>query len=204
MLFRSQFEARRLAEAVLGNPNSTRDWGIGLADLTPAGMFFGAEEGYNTFQRGLQAGDPATAGLGALEAGLSILEAAPLAGAGIKAAITPAMRQAINTLRADAIGAGRAIARGDTEMLGEVFQRGGEPRSLGAAAPETTAQSSVGADILGMTLRATPRLAELFDRAGITVDSPLEEIASTLRRAGRSDILDPRTAEELISGMKGK
>ena len=131
-----QFEARRLAEAVLGNPNATRDWGIGLADLTPAGMVFGTEEGYNTFQRGLQAGDPATAGLGALEAGLSILEAAPLAGAGIKAAITPAMRQAINTLRADAIGAGRAIARGDTEMLGEVFQRGGEPRSLGAAAPD--------------------------------------------------------------------
>ena len=35
----------------------------------------------------------------------------------------------------DMIGAGRAIAQGDTEMLGEVFQRGRPPQSLSAAAP---------------------------------------------------------------------
>ena len=132
------YESRRIAEAVMGNPNATRDIGIGLVDLTPAGLFFGAEEGYNTFLQGYNAGDPMTAGLGALEAGLSVLEAAPLTGAGIKAlrkSITPAMRQAIDTLKADAIGAGRAIAQGDTEMLGEVFQRGRPPQSLSAAAP---------------------------------------------------------------------
>ena len=131
------YESRRIAEAVMGNPSATRDIGIGLADLTPAGLFFGAEEGYNTFLQGYNAGDPMTAGLGALEAGLSVLEAAPFAGAGIKAlrkSITPAMRQAIDTLKADAIGAGRAIAQGDTEMLGEVFQRGRPPQSLSAAA----------------------------------------------------------------------
>ena len=132
------YESRRIAEAVMGNPNATRDIGIGLVDLTPGGLFFGAEEGYNTFLQGYNAGDPMTAGLGALEAGLSVLEAAPLTGAGIKAlrkSITPAMRQAIDTLKADAIGAGRAIAQGDTEMLGEVFQRGRPPQSLSAAAP---------------------------------------------------------------------
>ena len=146
-----EFEARRLAEAVIGNPNSTRDFGFGLADLTPAGIIFGAEEGYNTFQRGLSTDDPLTAGLGALEAGLSVLEAAPMVGAGVRGLrelATPAMREAINTLRADAIGAGRAIMQGDTEMLGEVFQPSGTPTSLGAAAPdpnaagaETTAQN---------------------------------------------------------------
>jgi hypothetical protein len=52
--------------------------------------------------------------------------------------------QAIGDLRArseqsfantisDVIGTGRAVAQGDTEMLGEIFQRGGTPRSLGAA-----------------------------------------------------------------------
>jgi hypothetical protein len=131
-----EFEARRLAEAVIGNPNSTRDFGFGLADLTPAGIIFGAEEGYNTFQRGLSTDDPLTAGLGALEAGLSVLEAAPMVGAGVRGLrelATPAMREAINTLRADAIGTGRAIMQGDTEMLGEVFQPSGTARSLGAA-----------------------------------------------------------------------
>lgn len=131
-----EFEARRLAEAVLGNPDATRDFGFGLADLTPAGIIFGAEEGYNTFQRGLSTDDPLTAGLGALEAGLSVLEAAPMVGAGVRGLrelATPAMREAINTLRADAIGAGRAIMQGDTDMLGEVFQPAGTARSLGAA-----------------------------------------------------------------------
>jgi hypothetical protein len=52
--------------------------------------------------------------------------------------------QAIGDLRArseqsfantisDVIGTGRAIAQGDTEMLGEIFQPAGTPRSLGAA-----------------------------------------------------------------------
>jgi hypothetical protein len=137
-----EFEARRLAEAVIGNPNSTRDFGFGLADLTPAGIIFGAEEGYNTFQRGLSTDDPLTAGLGALEAGLSVLEAAPMVGAGVRGLrelATPAMREAINTLRADAIGTGRAIMQGDTEMLGEVFQPSGTPTSLGAAAADDAA-----------------------------------------------------------------
>jgi hypothetical protein len=54
--------------------------------------------------------------------------------------------QAINDLRArseqtfantisDIVGTGRAVMQGDTEMLGEVFQPAGTPRSLGAAAP---------------------------------------------------------------------
>jgi len=131
------YESRRIAETVMGNPNATRDIGIGVADLTPAGLVFGVEEGYNTFLQGYNSGDPMTAGLGALEAGLSVLEAAPLMGAGIKALkklITPTMRQAINTLKADAIGAGRAITRGDQDVLTEIFQPAGTPRSLGAAA----------------------------------------------------------------------
>ena len=44
-------------------------------------------------------------------------------------------RQLFSDRLSDVIGAGRAIAQGDTEMLGEVFQRGRPPQSLSAAAP---------------------------------------------------------------------
>jgi len=131
------YESRRIAETVMGNPNATRDIGIGVADLTPAGLVFGVEEGYNTFLQGYNSGDPMTAGLGALEAGLSVLEAAPLMGAGlkvIKKSITPIMRQAINTLKADAIGAGRgAAAVGDRRF---VLAPPTQEPSVGGLAPQ--------------------------------------------------------------------
>jgi hypothetical protein len=52
--------------------------GIGLADLTPMGAVFGAQEGSRTAARGYQQGDPLQMGLGVLEAGLGLLEATPL------------------------------------------------------------------------------------------------------------------------------
>ena len=48
-------------------------------------------------------------------------------------------RQLFSDRLSDVIGAGRAIAQGDTEMLGEVFQRGRPPQSLSAAAPQDVA-----------------------------------------------------------------
>lgn len=45
-----------------------------------------------------------------------------------------AKQVAANSL-SDAMGVGRAVAAGDTRMLGEIFQPAGTPRSLGAAAP---------------------------------------------------------------------
>ena len=44
-------------------------------------------------------------------------------------------QQTSSNLLSDAIGVGRAVAAGDTRMLGEIFQPAGTPRSLGAAAP---------------------------------------------------------------------
>jgi hypothetical protein len=91
------FQARQIAEGLIGNPNATRDLGIGVADFTPAGLFFGAQEGYRTFERGINTGDAATIGMGALEAGLSLLEAVPLTAAGAKAAKAgiPTLRNAL-------------------------------------------------------------------------------------------------------------
>ena len=54
------------------------DLGIGIADFTPQGLFYGAEEGVNTIKRGLNSGDNLSVAMGALEAGLSFAEAVPL------------------------------------------------------------------------------------------------------------------------------
>ena len=42
-------------------------------------------------------------------------------------------RQCINNLTSDFVGAARATGRMDPDMMREIFQRGGQPRSLGAA-----------------------------------------------------------------------
>jgi hypothetical protein len=42
-------------------------------------------------------------------------------------------RQRINNLTSDFVGAARATGRMDPDMMREIFQRGGQPRSLGAA-----------------------------------------------------------------------
>lgn len=70
--------------------------------------------------------------------------------------------------------------------------------------PEEAAQGSVGKDILELNLKAQPRLAELFKNAEVTADSSTDEIASTLLRAERSGIIDRRTADEILNGMKGQ
>jgi len=83
-------EARSIAEGIFGNATATKDLGIGIADFSPAGLFFGAEEGLNTYNRGRRSGDNLTAALGALEAGASFLEALPittLAAKGLKASL---------------------------------------------------------------------------------------------------------------------
>lgn len=111
------YQARQIAEGLIGNPNATRDLGIGIADFTPAGLFFGAQEGYRTFERGINSGDPTTIGMGALEAGLSLLEAVPLTAAGAKAAKAgiPTLRQALVDLGQGAEA--RIAERGDTTLF---------------------------------------------------------------------------------------
>ena len=113
-----EFTARQIAEGIWGNPESTRgDLGMGAADFTPAGLFFGAQEGMQTYQRGMNAGDYLTAGAGALEAGLSFLEALPMTAVGAKALKKniPAFRQALIDLGQGAEA--RIAERGDTTLF---------------------------------------------------------------------------------------
>ena len=83
------YNAGVLSRSILGDPNSSgSSYGMGLADFTPLGAVFGAEEGSRTASRGYEAGDPVQMGLGALEAGLGMAEAFPLT----KAVAAPAAR----------------------------------------------------------------------------------------------------------------
>lgn len=96
-----EFEARQFAEGIFGNPNATRDLGLGIADFTPLGLFFGAQEGMETYQKGIQAGDELEAAFGALEAGVSFLEALPVTAAaskGLKANL-PKLKGALQDIK---------------------------------------------------------------------------------------------------------
>ncbi len=95
-----EFTARQMAEGIFGNVNSTRDLGIGIADFTPQGLFYGAEEGVQTYQRGRNSGDNVMAAMGALEAALSFAEAVPVTAAGAKGIKKniPAIRAAIEEI----------------------------------------------------------------------------------------------------------
>lgn len=72
--------------------------GIGLADLTPLGIPFSIEEGSRTAAQGYQQGDPLQMGLGALEAGMGLLEATPLTAAIGRGISNAASRMDPNTL----------------------------------------------------------------------------------------------------------
>lgn len=73
------YDANKAAQKVTGNPNATDDsYGVGLADFTPAGMVFGAEEAADNFERARNTGDKVGMGLAVVEGGLSAAEAFPL------------------------------------------------------------------------------------------------------------------------------
>lgn len=120
--------------------------GLGGAMSTDEGarMF---NSGYELMKNGLASGDTnmmttglVDAAIGSALTTLGIVEFAPA----VNSLTEPAkdlLRQASPTAKnmlADAIGASRAIAQGDKDMLMEIFQPAGTPRSLGAAAPVDT------------------------------------------------------------------
>lgn len=75
----SSYEANRQGRAFAGSRGP--DGGIGLLDLTPAGLVFGAQEGSQAYQMGRNIGGAEGAvesGLGLLEVGLSALPARPM------------------------------------------------------------------------------------------------------------------------------
>jgi len=110
-------QARRFAEGIFGNVNSTRgDLGLGIADFTPLGLFYGSEEGVQTYERGRNSGDNVMAAMGALEAALSFAEAVP-----VTAAAAKGIKKNIPTLKAGIEELGKRLNQpGDMPTVGSM------------------------------------------------------------------------------------
>ena len=85
--------------------------------------------------------------------------------------------------------------------VSEIYWDGNDVNEFGYFPSSATAQST-GKTILEMNIKADKRLSDLFDAAGVSADSPLEEIDAVLRRAVRSDIMDERDANKIIVGLR--
>lgn len=109
-----------------------------MLDFTPVGT---AEGLYDTYAaapnvvRDLRDGNYSGAAQNAAIAGLGLLDAAASAAPFLKPVTNVVRGVDTGKLAADAIGTGRALSRGDAEMLAEIFSRGGTPESLSAASP---------------------------------------------------------------------
>lgn len=122
------------------DPEDKRFWANYLTDLVDiavpgVGGAISADEGMRMFTEGWNNENPVDMLIGGALTGLGVAEIVPI----VKKLSGPA-REALQTMSpaaknilADAIGASRAIAQGDKEMLLEVFQPSRPPQSLSAA-----------------------------------------------------------------------
>jgi hypothetical protein len=88
-------------------------------------------------------------------------------------------QQTSSNLLSDAIGVGRAVAAGDTRMLGEIFQPAGTPRSLGAAAPTDLEAAPA------FTPEIMARLVTAPEMAAIARDVPVEKASDVAQKIAR-------------------
>jgi len=146
--------------------------GVGAAISIDEGTTM-IDSGYSMMKNGLAQGDTGMAVSGLIDATLGsvfttlgVAELVPM----VKGLTKPAkdlLRQAspaVKNLLADTIGASRAITQGDREMLMEIFQPAGTPRSLGAAAEGETPTFTIAPP------SETPGVAGLDPKYRVTVE----------------------------------
>jgi hypothetical protein len=201
---------------------------FGVADLSPAGMLFAAQEGSRTVGRGLRSGDPLTTGLGAAEVFLS---GVPIPGARVarraasdgvdalaefartREAMFAAPRDAdLETLMRLSSSAAEARDRAVSELMGEVSSSGG----VRLVQPETGRRVAVSPGLSGDEVGRF-RLT-FVDEAGdptnhVVYNTPEEALGDALRQgyvqpsgsrtAVPEQVLDPlpapRTSSEQVS-----
>lgn len=101
-------------------------------------------------------------------------------------------KQTSSNLLSDAIGVGRAVAAGDTRMLGEIFQPAGTPRSLGAAAPTDLEAAPA------FTPEIMARLVPAPEMAAVARDVPAESVTGVAQQIARQ-----KSAFEPTNGWAG-
>ena len=181
---------RSMLQGITGSelidPSDLRFWSNYLTDVVDitvpgVGGALSLDDGARIVQQGYQTGNAVDMLIGGLVFGMGALELVPM----VKNLTRPA-RQALaenlspaaKNLLADTVGASRAIAQGDREMLMEIFQPAGTPRSLGAAAPE------------GAILFGEPRVRPLGERSielSSRLTAPREGAAANISLAPPSE-----------------
>jgi hypothetical protein len=129
-------------EGVIDDPNDLRFWSDYLTDVVDiaapgVGGAISVDEGARLFNQGVEQGNAVDMLIGGALTTLGVVELVPLVkslSGPARNALTESLSPAAKNLLADAIGTSRAIAQGDRDMLLEIFQPAGTPRSLGAAA----------------------------------------------------------------------
>jgi hypothetical protein len=125
----------------IDDPNDLRFWSNYLtevADIMAPGVggAMSVDEGARLFNQGVEQGNAVDMLIGSALTTLGVAELVPFVrtlSEPARIALTENLSPAAKKLLADTIGASRAIAQGDREMLMEIFQPAGTPRSLGAA-----------------------------------------------------------------------
>jgi hypothetical protein len=130
----------------IDDPNDLRFWSNYLTDVADimapgVGGAISVDEGARLFNQGVEQSNAVDMLIGGALTTLGVAELVPLVrglSEPARIALTENLSPAAKNLLADTVGASRAIAQGDREMLMEIFQPAGTPRSLGAAAPDTS------------------------------------------------------------------
>ena len=153
------------------DPADMRFWSsymTDLVDLTVPGVggAISTDEGVRMVKQGWDTGNPIDMLIGSVVAAFGAAELAPI----VKGLTQPAIKSLMSmspearNILSDAIGASRAIAQGDKNMLWEVFQPSGTPRSLGAASPMDTSTFKIGPPT------ETPGIGGLDSQYRVTVE----------------------------------
>jgi hypothetical protein len=179
------------------DPSDLRFWSNYLTDVVDitvpgVGGALSLDEGASIVQQGYQTGNAVDMLIGGLVFGMGALELVPM----VKNLTRPA-RQALaenlspaaKNLLADTVGASRAIAQGDREMLMEIFQPAGTPRSLGAA--------GTGMDDAALTRNTQEYLSQIGVEAAPSRGGFAGRISTRLPTAARATE-DPMTGELII------
>jgi len=181
------YEGRKILENIVGNPNNSQNYSMGLFDIFGAGAPLRVQEAWRDAKAGAASGNTLQRSAGAAGMALSAAEAIPLAGGALKAGKRGVI-SALDQVPSDVIYAGRSLAEGDMRGVLEAFGEGGQAQSLSAAATpagKVTPYSDIPIidprDLVGAKISPTPadltRAGEYYegiDAAGTTRRTPLQ------------------------------
>ena len=193
------YSAGVLSRNVLGNPNSSRNYGMGLADFTPLGAVFAVQEGSRTASRGYEAGDFSQMGLGAFEVLLGFAEGIPIAGKAAK----PLSNAVINTVEEvfDTPYGGEILGylRGIRDLDADFLRGRGDPALAQGVGADVPGRPPLTFDEVEAAMKAEElRRAEdlRYNLPPVKPDprynEPIDQMPVTAPRITPADLLDAR------------